>query len=333
MRGPLWGVAALALALAALAVLAVAAVLSFVADERERALQAWQARLAIVADSRAGAVAQWFEARVAGELSDLAANESLQIYMTELALGGGDATGGAAQAAYLRNLLVVVAERAGFAAPAAGPQVPANVRRIGIGGIGLYALDGRPLVATPDMPPLDGALGAFFASLEPGAARVLDLHRNAAGGVGLGYATPVYRIQGTGEPSAQVGWILGLRPVAEALFPLLAQPGEVNRSAENLLIRHRPPLIDYLSPLADGSAPLARAFADNTPGLAEALAVARPGAFVEGRDYAGRAVLAVSRPVAGLPWLVVSKVGRDEALGETEARLRRVLLTLSLIHI
>jgi PAS domain S-box-containing protein len=324
------GVVVTGLVLAAAIAAAVAGVFSFIGEERARELRAWQTRLAIVADSRAGAVARWFSERVAGELSELAANESLQIYMTELALAEGaraGVTAEPAQAGYLRNLLVVTAERAGFSAVVGGPEVPANVRRIGIAGIGLYDMNGRALAATPAMPPLDGALGAFFAGLVRGNVALLDLYRNDAGTEGLGYAVPVYRVQGSGRPSEQVGWILGVRPVGREVFALLAQPGEVGKTAENILLRHRGPMIEYLSPLADGTPPLARSFADNTPGLAAAAAVQRPGGFVVARDYREREVLAVSRPVAGLPWLLVSKIDRAEALGATESRLRRLLVT------
>lgn len=329
------GIVATVFVIALLVGAAVAGVFSFIAQERARELRAWQTRLAIVADSRAGALSRWFSERVAGELSELAANESLQIYMTELALAQGARTGVTAepaQATYLRNLLVVTADRAGFNAPAGGPDVAANVRRIGIAGIGLYDLSGRPLAATPAMAPLDGALGLFFGSLTRGTPRVLDLYRAEPGGATIGYAVPVYRVQGSGQATEQVGWIIGVKPVAREMFPLLAQPGEVNKTAENIVIRHRGPLIEYLSPLADGSAALERSFADNTPGLAAAAALLRPGAFITARDYREHEVLAISRPVAGLPWLLISKIDRAEALGATEARLSR-LLTIGLLAV
>ncbi|MEE8515168.1 MAG: hypothetical protein V3T02_00880, partial [Alphaproteobacteria bacterium] len=74
-------VAALALALLAAAAAGVFAVFKFVDVERARELQSWQARLGIVADSRFGAVNGWLE-RQFGELTGLAENASLQIYLT-----------------------------------------------------------------------------------------------------------------------------------------------------------------------------------------------------------------------------------------------------------
>ena len=138
---------------------AVAGVFSFVRQERERDLRTWQTRLAIIADSRAVAVGRWFAEHDADDLNGLASNESLQLYMTQLALARGAGNGvsaARAQEDYLKNLLVVTAEHEGFSEPTSGPEVAANVRRLGVAGIGLYDMDGRALVATPSMPPLDG---------------------------------------------------------------------------------------------------------------------------------------------------------------------------------
>src|SRR5690242_1437046 len=100
--------------------------------EGERDLRIWQARLAVLADSRAAAVGDWLE-RQTEVVNGLAQNASLQIYVTELALANGDRAGvtdEAAQAEYLYNLLVVTAERTGFAAAPLGPRVGANVARV-----------------------------------------------------------------------------------------------------------------------------------------------------------------------------------------------------------
>jgi len=77
--------------------------------ERERELRVWQNRLSIVADSRFADISNWLE-RQFEELAGLAANTSVQLYMTELAAGGPQTPGqDAALATYLRNLLTVTA--------------------------------------------------------------------------------------------------------------------------------------------------------------------------------------------------------------------------------
>lgn len=316
--------------LAGMAALAVWSALRLGEFERDRELRLWQNRLAVVADSRFAEVEKWLE-RQLGELADLAANTSLQLYMTQLALSAGAATpDDAAVAAYLRNLLVVSAERARFAAPLEGPDVPANVRRVGVAGLALLDRNGVVVVATPGMPPLEGELRRFAAELPRDRRAILDLHRNAAGRPGMGFAVPVFAVQGAVDGARLVGWIFGLKEVVDELYPLLRQPGEIYRSAENLLVRRRGAQIDFLSPLGDGTPPLARSMAAATPNLAEAAALAQPGDFAAARDYRDEPVLFTSRAFAAVPWTLVAKIGRDEALAASDQR-RRQFATVSVL--
>ena len=187
-----------------LATLSVVGVVQFVDDERARELRAWQVRLGIVADGRFEAVNSWLE-RQYGELTGLAENASLQIYATELSMSTGDVsrvTDEAAQAAYLGNLLVVTADRARFTGPVMGPDVRANVKRVGVAGIAIVDMAGRPIVATPAMPPLDGPLKTFLDGLERGQRGIFDLHKNAAGKAAMGFAVPLFAVQGNAKPSS-----------------------------------------------------------------------------------------------------------------------------------
>ena len=130
------------------AVLGMFAVHSFVAAEGERDLQQWQVRLGIVAASRAQAVRQWRDQQF-NTLSGLADNLSLQLYLTELSLSGGQSgvvTDQSAQAEYLANLLVVTADQSGFSEPIQGADVQANVKRVGIAGLALLDQKGQILV-------------------------------------------------------------------------------------------------------------------------------------------------------------------------------------------
>jgi len=298
--------------------------------ERERELRAWQNRLSIVADSRFADVSNWFD-RQFEELAALAANTSVQLYMTELAAGGPQAPGqDPALATYLRNLLTVTAERVRFAAPLQGPDVPANVRRVGVAGLTLLDVNHGVVAQTVGMPPLEGDLRAFVDNLPRDRRALLDLHRNAAGRPALGFALPVFSVQGGNDAAAHVGWIVGVKEVADELYPLLRQPGEVYKTAENLLLRQSGPRIDYLSPLADGAAGLSRSLAASTTGLAEAAAVGNPGDFVLGRDYRDQAVLSVSRAFAAAPWVLVAKIGREEALAASESRRLQFIIVFAL---
>ena len=124
-----WIVVGAAVGLVILAVGAIFFSFRFVENERTREMQAWQIRLGIVADSRAAAIDEWI-ARNFAALKELTENASLQLYMTELELGQGDKaaiTDEAAQATYLRNLLVASAARTGFQPPP--KSMPTSKRR------------------------------------------------------------------------------------------------------------------------------------------------------------------------------------------------------------
>ncbi len=308
-------------------------VIRFIDGERERELQVWQTRLGIIADSRTEAVDGWLGRQFAA-LGQLADNASLQLYMTELAALGaapGRATEDIARSGYLRNLLTVVADRAGFAGPTVGPAVDANVRRIGVAGIALVDVAGRIVAASEAMPPLDGRLARFLAEAPGGERALLDIHRGAAATPTMAFAAPVFSIQGSRAGADRIGWVLGVKEVARELYPLLKPPGTVWRSAEALLVRREGAAVAYLSPTLGGDAPLARTLAADTLRLAAAGALARPGGFAIGRDYQGNEVLYTARRIALAPWALLYKIDRKEALGPSDARFRRLVAIFLLV--
>jgi PAS domain S-box-containing protein len=298
----------------------------FIAAERIRDLVAWQSRLGLIADGRAGALADWVERQLA-EMNGLAENASVQLYMTELSAQGGDRGQIAdepAQAGYLRNLLIVTAQRGGFRDPAPGPAVNANLRRLGVAGIVLLDARKRPLVATPEMPPLEGRLADFLAELPAGGRALLDIFVGADGIPAMAFVVPIFSVEG--GDSRQIGYALGLKPVAGELFPLLRPPGPAEAGGEAVLVRRAGAAIEFLSPLADGTPALQRRVARDTPDLAEAFAVEAPGGFALKHDYRGSAVLVTGREVAATPWILVYKVERDVALAESDRRGTRLAI-------
>ncbi|MGQ0664357.1 MAG: HD-GYP domain-containing protein [Pseudomonadota bacterium] len=319
------------LALALLAVLAAALVFRFVEGERQRDLRAWQVRLGLVADGRTAAVRDWIERQVAA-VAGLAENTSLQIYMTEWAAAGGDpakVTEAAAQAGYLRNLLIVSAERAGFAAPPIGPSVGANIQRQGIAGLALLDAEARVLVATPNMPAVEGRLKTFVLGAPAGERAIEDLYLGPGARPSMAFLAPVVPVQA--DPgSRQIGWMIGVKDVAAELFPLLNRPPVPEKTAETVLVRHAGAVVEYLSPLNDGTGALGKRLAANTPGLAEAFALASPGDFARRRDHRDVEVLATGRAVGLVPWTLVHKVDAAEALADSETRLDRLLIILLL---
>lgn len=326
--GPIMALGGLVLA----ALVAIVLVVRLADREEARDLRAWQDRLNIIADSRFAAVETWLADQRAA-LRKLAENASIQLYMTELDLAGGDPSGvtdEAAQRVYLRNLLVAAAARDGFEAAQPGAEIAANIERAGTAGLALLTAKGEVVVATPTMPALDAAARATLEALANEPA-VIDLYLGSAGTPTMGFAAPVFAIQGDAS-SAPIGFVVGLKEVADELFPLLSQPGATGRTVETVLVRRDGERIVFLSPLADRSAPLAKALAADTPDLAEASALERPGGFARLRDYADHEVLVVGRAFRQVPWGLVTKVDAAEALAPTRER-RAGLITISLLVI
>ncbi len=320
--GLVWALAVVLLA----AIVGVVLAFRFVDAERERELRGWQVRLGIVADARGAAIADWLQ-RQHETLRGLAENASLQLYMTELSPAAGQsgqATDDAGQGEYLRSLLVVTADRAGFTGEPVGPAVRANVQRIGVAGIALVDRQGRVLVATPDMPPIDGRLREFAVSAGSEPA-MLDMYAGPAGRPTSAFFAPVFALQ-AGPGSQRIGGVVGVKEVDRQLFPLLTRPPLGEKSAETLLVRRSGATIEYISPLADGTPAMRKRLAGDTPRLAAAFAIDNPGGFAVLRDHRDSEVLVTGRSIAGTGWTLVQKVDRAEALGESDRRLNRLLL-------
>ena len=315
----------------------------FVEDERARSLQEWQIRLGIVADSRSAAINDWQDENFK-TMRELAENASLQLYMSEIAsakspsapvdeedpfaIAGSD---GAAETTYLRNILTATAERTGFKPPAEAAAVSANIERAGVAGLGLIDAEGLPVASSPGMPPMIGRLKeAAMLALE-GDPTVIDVFIGASGLPTIGFAMPVYGIQDDGAGAKGIGAVIGIKIVDEDLFAKLKQPGQLSETSETYLVRPQGITAEYLSPLNDGTPPLKRALAMDTPDLAASFAITSPGGFAIKRDYVGEEVLMTSRPISGVPWVLVRKINRAEALAETETRLTTLLTVFILI--
>ena len=307
----------------------------FVEGERNRNLQVWQNRLGIVADSRAASVNEWVD-RNFSTMRELAENASLQLYMTELAQSKGDRSGVTdepAQATYLRNLLVATAERTGFTPTVEAVEIAANVEKVGVAGLGLTDADGRAIVTTPQMPPITGKVRTAVAKALNGEPTIIDVFIGATNLPTIGFALPIFSVQAEGDGAQGIGVVIGMRTIGKDLFERLIQPGTTSKTSETVLVRTVGGAVEYLSPLADGTPPLKRSTAIDTPNLAAAFALEKPGGFAIKRDYTGEEVLITSRSLASLPWALMRKVERAEALSGTETRLQTILVVFILIII
>ena len=308
-------------------------IFSYLELERERDLADWRVRLGLIADDRAADVEHWLK-RQQADLQDLANNASLQLYLSQVTTQSAPYDVEPAQLGYLRNLINTAAERSGFrVAGESEPLVRANLPVSGNRGLALLDRTGKIVVATPGMPSLDAEDRALVLGVsETGKAALRDLRVQSDGQATVGFVVPVAAVQGLQGDAGQrfVGALLGIKPAAGELFPLLGNRGGLTRHDETLLVRAEDDMVVYLSPLADGSAPTKRRLALNTPQLAGAYALRAPGQFAELLDYRGIPVLMTSRTLADAPWLLIQKTDAHEALKESEDH-RRFLLSMFLL--
>ncbi|MGF1626382.1 MAG: HD-GYP domain-containing protein [Alphaproteobacteria bacterium] len=320
----------IALLLVVAAVASIVAAVRLVEDTGERELRAWQVRLGIVADSRASVLGEWIAVQ-AGEVEVIAANPSVALTMTELAMAEGDRTQVLdfdGQAAYLRNYLTSVGERAGFAlAPPSGAGVPAGRPRT----MGLAIVDpyGVVVSATRDMPLIDGELADWIRTAPRDAPSFIDAYVSEEG-TRIGFMAPIHRLQTAPESANYVGMVVGLRPLGDEFRALLDQPGTTEESATTLVLRTVAGRVEVIAATDEAIAPLSVVAQADAP-VAAALVFADDDGFVEAVGHAGAEVLVSVRPVPGTPWLVAYQLDRDEALAESDSRLNRMLVFLLLI--
>ncbi|MBL8701537.1 MAG: PAS domain-containing protein [Alphaproteobacteria bacterium] len=322
-----WLLAA-AVFVAALAAIGTWIALRVVDGERQRDLRSLELRMGLVADGRAAAVADWVT-RQREAIRGLSENQTLQLYLTELAAAAGDRAQVAdeqSQAAYVRNLMIVAAERSGFVPARGATTVNANVPRPGGAGVAVLDPGLRLLMSSHDLPAIEGRLRAVAEAAR--RAPAFDVVAGAGGRVLLVAAAAVAPVQG--DAGASVGVVLGVRDVDAELYRLLDRPPVAERSAESVLLRRAGDALEFLSPQRDGTQPFGRRVDAAMAGLAEAQALAAPGGFAVARDIRDVDVVLVSRAVAGTDWILLHKIDRAEALGEVDGRLWRLLLVLVL---
>jgi len=330
-------------ALAAIVVLLViiiggiSGVRALVRYERQRDLDTWQITLSVMADSRAKRVQQWARSQFAA-LNELAANGSLQIYTQQLQReAGGESPTEPSQLSYLRNLILDAAQRNAFVeAPSAKPTIPANVAHLADAGLALLAKDMTVIAATPGMPTLNKELRqAVTEVMASGSARLHDIFLDEQGRPLVSFVAPVFALQKADAGKEAVGVLIGIKNAAVDLFPMLQSEAAVTATDESMLVRREQNLVLYVSPLADGTAPLKKSLPAEADNLDAAYAVAHPGSFVKMHDYAGVEVLSTSRSLPSLPWILVQKISAAEALKESLAHQRllysALLMALGLV--
>jgi len=313
-------------------------ILTFVQGEKERTLRDWQIQMGLVVETRAAAVEGWLSSQF-DVLRGIASNESQKIYIDTMLDDQAPADKKEGAEGFLRNYLKRVAEQNGFFTPPPALEISANVVREGIAGLAVLAPSGQVLVASEFLPALkeDG----FLDVLKENAARqrgLWNLRLDSEGQVSLGFLVPIYPMDAQ-DNAKPIAYVVGLKQVAKELFPLMAQPGETLKSAENLLVQEKPgtsgSVIQYLSPrrqpLPNGTKPMTADTSNEPQVSAAAFAVSKPGGFAVRSSYGNIPSLVLGRKVAGTPWVLVRIADETEALGPSQKRQQGMLIGFTLV--
>ena len=305
---------------------------AYVQKERQRDLDDWSIRLGLVAETRVAAIEDWLGSQT-GALGELANNASLQLYLWQLTQReDSNPAIEPAQLSYLRNLLLASAGRYGFTPTQPQPTIPANLPQQRDSGLALLDARQRLVVATAGMPEIGSAFqAAIAAALDSGkptfSKLVLDAHERVL----LGIAVPVPVVLGAQDSRAYAGVIFGVHSAERTLYPLLTGSIPMTDNDDTLLVREDNGQVLYLSPTADGGTPTRKSLPLERGDLAAATALSRPGSFGEFHNYQGRQVLAVSRPLSSVPWILVQEVDAVQALQESNRHRRFLITSFSLL--
>lgn len=301
--------------------------------ERQRDLNNWQITLGIMADSKANLIQEWVDEQFQA-LQELAQNGSLQLYAQQLGQRAAEpAETEPAQLSYLRNLIRAAAEREGFTdKERVAPSIPANLSFQANNALLLLDRNLAVITATPGATEPDEAMRlAADLAMRNGKSALYGLYLNENNQPVAGFIVPVFAMQMQGARREPVGVLIGLKNADEKLFPLVSSGGMGTKTDESLLVRRDGDAVLYLSPLADGTPALKRRLAVNAPNLVAAYALEHPGSFMEKSDYRGKKVLATSRALAGLPWVLIQKIDVAEALKESNIHRRFLFISLGLV--
>lgn len=305
---------------------------TYVQKERQRDLDDWAIRLGLVAETRVEAIEGWLEKQRAA-LGELANNASVQLYLWQLSQREGkSSTTEPAQLTYLRNLIIASAERYGLAPDSGQPAIPANLPQRHDTGLALFDDQQHLVVSTHGMPEIGNAFQQTISeALQSGEIRYSTLVTDSHDRVLFGVAVPVPVVIGAEAEKTHGGIVFGVYNAAHSLYPLLTRGVPVDPSDESLLLMKQDTQVAYLSPTASGGIPTRKTLPLDRTGLAAAAAVLQPGQFGEFINYRGEPVLATSRPLRSLPWVLVQEVGAKQALQESNRHRRSLIVTFSLL--
>lgn len=300
--------------------------------ERNRDIQNWQHRLSLMADVREDLLNDWLATQDT-TLSSLAKNQSLQLYLSHISrkkdLSKTDVE--AAQRTYLRNLLIKTAKSNGFYEESPVSPIKANIPVIKHSGIAILNAEGEIIIATPGMPALDKLsieIGKEVA--KSGNKAIRDIYLNKHAEQVMAFMVPVPALANTDVSEKATATILGLRTIRNSLYPLLDKEIFSTTTDASILIRGDKGSVVYLNKENPNNPDMFVRLPREPDALAAAYALGNPGAFGIRKDFSGKEVLFISRPIQDTNWLLLQMISDEEALRESDAHQKSLFTSFSL---
>ena len=298
--------------------------------EHERDVQNWQYRLSLMADVRENLLNNWLNSQYE-TLNGLAKNQSLQLYLSQIQQTTNNTNSDiqTAQRIYLRNLLYKTARDNDFFEESPANVVKASIPIIKHSGIAIFNADGKAIVATPNMPPLDKiSIEGMKEVAKSGVKRIRDVYLNEHNEQVITFMVPVSSIIDNNTSKKPIATIIGVRTLKKDLYHVLDKDIFSTDTDASVIVRRNLGAVTYLNKNKSGDNVLMNLPGDATK-LAAAFAVKNPGAFSIRKNYLGTDVLFISRAIPETNWLMLQMISSKEALKDSASH-RQSLITSSL---
>ncbi len=306
-------------------------VLEYVSAEKQRDIDAWQARLSVMAESQQHAVESWFDKQLEN-INALASNPLMQLYVSQLSSGEmlNDETS-RGQFNHLINLLNATVNRVTVFTPV--DKTKKNIDHKINDGIAVFS-ESSMLLATRYFPVKSEAVSqAYKRALKNQTVFISNIVNigNSANGkkqFRLIIIVPVDSVQSL-SPNDTRGAVVAVINPENNLFQLLLKEWLATDSEETLLVSLDEDNVNYLSALKQGYGLFHK---QASSANASVQAVNNIGGFVAGLDYRQIQVLATARTIRHSAMFLVQKIDVDEALLESKVH-QNFILTVFLLAV
>lgn len=301
-------------------------VFEYVAAEKQRDLDAWQARLSIMAESQQHAIESWFDKQLEN-IGGLATNPLLQLYVSQsISADVFDDETSRGQMHHLKNLINATADNAGVFTPIG--EIRGNEENTVNDGIAVINESGT-LLATRYFPVNATAVSqAYKQALRTQTTFISDIFDLGNKQSRFVIVVPVSSVQSLSSNDIRAAVVAVVNP-EKSLFKLLLKNWVTTESEETLLVSLDENSINYLTPLKDGYEIFHQRARSK---VAEVTVSENIGDFKMLPDYRGIDVLATARKIRNMRMILVQKIDVAEALTESTAH-QNFLLTVLLLAV